>query len=447
MFIVKDRSQLTPEIVCAIVLQSAHCYTDVDLSDYEYSIDIDPNRPALHSSKDSTRPPTVNDLTIVHITDPHYDQNYQIGSWADCPETSCCRSDQPVPSNQSGDASIVAGRWGDYRKCDSSLEIVDNVYSQIRLQHQNISFVYFTGDIVDHGIWDTTELGNRRAITANNGAIDRSFAGIPIYPVLGNHEGQPVNIFAPSHAPRRFSTQWLYDFIADEWAKWLPASSIETVRFGGYYTTLVRPGLRVIGVNNNDCSTYNWWLLWDPQMPRAQLQWIHDQLLAAERAGEKVHMLAHTPSGDYSCFKVYGREYRRIVNRFWDTISGQFVGHTHADEFNIFYSPDDDGQAMNVMWNGGSTTAYSDINPNYRIYTVDPQEFQVNGHETWIYNLTLANENQQESPQWFKEYDFIEEYGVDNLSPLTLSELSEELARDAGKLRRVSREGKVGGYT
>lgn len=256
--------------------------------------------------------------------------------------------------------------------------------------------------------------------------------------MIGNHESHPVNLFAPSTVPERFSTQWLYTFLANEWAKWLPESALATVRLGGYYTILVKPGFRIITINNNDCYTYNWWLLYEPSFPRTQLQWLHDTLLAAEQAGEKVHILGHVPPGDSTCFKVYAREYRRIVERFWNTISAQFAGHTHADEFNIFYSRENANQALNVMWNGGSTTAFNDVNPNYRMYTMDQTTYQINTHETWIYNLTQANLTPNQNPTWYKEYDFQSEYGISNLSPASLSGLADTFARSPLKMQRVS---------
>jgi len=171
------------------------------------------------------------------------------------------------------------------------------------------------------------------------------------------------------------STQWLYDLLANEWSRWLPESTMATIRKGGYYTTLVRPGLRVIALNNQDCYTNNWWLMYDFAFPSVQLQWLHDTLLAAESANEKVHILKHIPSGEGSCFRVWSREYRRILDRFWNTISAQFNGHTHKDEFNVFYSLSQPNYAINVAWNGGSVTPYSNVNYNYRMYYADPQTY------------------------------------------------------------------------
>jgi sphingomyelin phosphodiesterase len=160
-----------------------------------------------------------------------------------------------------------------------------------------------------------------------------------------------------------------------QWRQSLPTTAIQTIRAGGFYTVLVRPGFRIIALNNNDCFTYNFWILHNPGHLAFQLQWFHNALLAAERAGEKVHVLAHIPSGHSACFKIWAREYRRIIDRFWNTIIAQFHGHTHNDEFNVFYSLGTPSFAINQAWNAGSSTAYSNVNPNYHVLTVDSESF------------------------------------------------------------------------
>jgi REP element-mobilizing transposase RayT len=106
-----------------------------------------------------------------------------------------------------------------------------------------------------------------------------------------------------------------------------------------------------------------------------QMQWLHDTLLAAERAGEYVHLLYHIPSGGGSCIRWWSREFRRVVERFHNTISAQFTGHSHVDEFNVFHAAGNTNFAINVNWNGGATTTFSNVNPNYIKYYVDTTMF------------------------------------------------------------------------
>ena len=155
---------------------------------------------------------------------------------------------------------------------------------------------------------------------------------------------------------------WLYEHLWSNWQRWLPAESKETVLKGGYYTVSPKPGFRVISLNNIDCYIYNWWIYFDGNATsQPQLNWLQTTLLAAEKANEYVHILAHIPSGDTDCWTVWAREYNRIVECYSHIISGSFGGHTHKDEMNLYYSQN--GYPMGIYWNGGSLTTYSFKDP------------------------------------------------------------------------------------
>lgn len=57
--------------------------------------------------------------------------------------------------------------------------------------------------------------------------------------------------------------------------------------------------------------------------------------------------------------------------RYESTITAQFFGHTHYDEFQLFYDIADLGRALSIAYIGPSVTPYSELNPGYRIYYVD----------------------------------------------------------------------------
>lgn len=165
--------------------------------------------------------------------------------------------------------------------------------------------------------------------------------------------------------------------LADAWLRhgWITPAAANTVRQGGYYTISVRPGFRVIVLNNNDCYTYNYWILYSVNEVRAQLQWLHDTLLAAEQNHERVHILKHIRNGGGSCTQFWQREYRRVIDRFHNIIGAQFNGHSHRVEQEVFYDSPTSQHAINVAWNGGSATAFVGVNPNYLVYSVDRMHY------------------------------------------------------------------------
>lgn len=152
---------------------------------------------------------------------------------------------------------------------------------------------------------------------------------------------------------------------------------------------------RIIAINNNDCYYFNFWNIYTTSTAKTMLQWLHDTLLAAERNYEWVHILMHIPMNDGSCYAFWQREFRRIIVRFQSIISGMFNGHTHYNEFNIFYAKSGCRNIpVNVAWNGGSITPFSyvrnpylsstlwflifrkfQLNPNFVMYTVDANRY------------------------------------------------------------------------
>lgn len=48
----------------------------------------------------------------------------------------------------------------------------------------------------------------------------------------------------------------------------------------------------------------------------------------------------------------------------------QFYGHTHADEFELFYDSDMRYRTTNIAYIGPSVTPYYGLNPTYRIYKI-----------------------------------------------------------------------------
>lgn len=180
----------------------------------------------------------------------------------------------------------------------------------------------------------------------------------------------PADVSEPS-----LSSRWLYEHVAELWKLKLPPDAIETVKKAGYYTTTIRPGLRLIAMNNNECAVFNWWLIYSVKSIRDQFQWLHDVLVSAEKVGEKVHILAHIPNGDEDYHQPCSREFRRIVDRFHQTISGHFNGHNEFFGFNIFHRSNDETSPVNLAWNGGSLASFSGVNRNYAVYDVDPKTY------------------------------------------------------------------------
>ncbi|XP_070500971.1 sphingomyelin phosphodiesterase-like [Chironomus tepperi] len=413
LFIVDSRPSLTANQMCSIVL-APDCGDPDPI--YDFTINVSPGLP-ITGPKTVFTPRNSNEMKILHFTDIHYDPNYLVGGQANCADPICCRRANGIAPNPED----RAGQWGDYRACGTPWQSVENAIRSAHAQHPDADMVYVTGDYVDHGIWETTQAGNTQIFDRLYAMFRTVFGNKPVFIVLGNHEANPTNQFAPPHiTDPSLSTHWLYQHAATAWSQWLPASTQTTIRRGGYYTALSPDSrLRIIGLNNNDCYNLNFWMMYSTDQIAEQLQWFHDTLLAAERAGEMVHVVTHMSSGS-SCSRWWSREYRRVIERFHRIIGAQFFGHSHQDDVVVFYARDQHTVAINAGWVGGTITTHSGHSPNYNVYYVDRVHYQVNEKESWSYNLNEANMNPATSPVWRMLYRFTEHFNIPNTSPASL---------------------------
>ncbi|XP_043271532.1 sphingomyelin phosphodiesterase-like [Venturia canescens] len=428
LFIVDQDQQIDPADVCGLGLQSEYCSTISDK--YNWQIEIDENPP-----NDIVPPDVEGDFKVLQLTDIHYDPVYEPYGNSQCGEPMCCRKGQ----NDTNTGDSVAGYWGDYNDCDLPWHALIDALVHMNSTHKDLSYIYFTGDLIDHGVWETTKEGNIESIKKSYKKMKETFPDIAIYPIIGNHEPHPLNVFAPNYIKdENFSTEWLYKLSSDLWIEygWLPESTRQTILQGGFYTVSPRRGHRIIALNNNVCYTFNWWLLLDPQDPSGQLRWLADTLLEAETNGEYVHILAHVPSGNRACYASWSRAYRKIVDRFAHIIKAQFNGHTHFDEFNVFYDLGNSSKPVNVAWNGGSLTTFTRLNPNYKVHTVESKTFEIIDIDTWIFNLTAANETPESRPEWYKSYSFKEEYNLEDLSVESLHKWIVDKSKNIWTLQR-----------
>ncbi|XP_059480867.1 sphingomyelin phosphodiesterase isoform X1 [Neocloeon triangulifer] len=423
---VLQRLALGPEEICGFVIGDA-C-GDVYNPYHEWKVSFPPVPkppivPPLVPPKAGT--PT---FKVLHLSDTHFDPYYQEGANAECSEPLCCRLTNGPPAN----AAAAAGRWGDYRKCDTPKRTVDSMLEHIKTTHPDIDYILWTGDLPPHDVWNQTRDENLSIIKQTVEQLSTTFPNVPIFPALGNHESVPVNSFPPPFVKKDLSIDWLYDEMDEQWRRWLPASTSPTVRKGAFYSVLVRPGFRVISLNMNNCNNKNWWLLLNSTDPGHELQWLIYELQAAEINKEKVHLIGHIPPGHSDCLKVWSRNYYNIINRYESTITAQFFGHTHFDEFELFYDSTDASRVTSIAYIGPSVTPYYDLNPGYRIYYVDADHAHttrmVLDHENWV--MSLKDANLYDYPIWYKLYSAKAAYKMNSLAPQEWDTLLDKFASE-----------------
>ncbi|XP_076130134.1 sphingomyelin phosphodiesterase [Alosa pseudoharengus] len=363
---------------------------------------------------------------VLFLTDIHWDREYAEGSSADCKDPLCCRNSSGLPSWK----HHGAGYWGTYSKCDLPLRTVENLMENVA-KDGPWDWVYWTGDIPAHNVWSQTRAQQLIELTTISRLIHKHLGpNVIVYPAVGNHESTPVNSFPPPFIHGNRSSHWLYDTMAEEWAVWLPPQALHTIRRAGFYTVQIQPGLRLVSLNMNFCARENYWLMVNSTDPADQLQWLVHILQESENKGEKVHIIGHIPPG--LCLASWSWNYYHIVNRYEGTITGQFFGHTHIDEFQMFYDEETMTRPLGVSYIAPSVTTFVNLNPGYRVYYVDgnyPDSSRfVLDHETYILNLTEANNRPNPAsplsaaapdpnPKWTLLYRASKAYGLTSLFP------------------------------
>ena len=347
---------------------------------------------------------------FVQFSDVHVDARYVPQTNTKCGTPLCCQAEYGP-----GDA----GKFGNYA-CDipelvllSALEFVASARST-----PPVDFLIFTGDNPPHNIWNQSRSQNLAASAAwaedTRAAFPSSF---PVYPAMGNHESYPCDQFEANH------TYWLYDALAQDWASWLDASAQAQVRTGGYYTALIRPGLRLISLNTMFCDLINFWLILNVSDPTGQLAFLSQTLAAAQDAGERVYLTGHIPWGNTGCLDDYAHEIELLVLKYADIIAGQFYGHTHHDSFQVWSTPAKIPAQLGFVC--PSLTTFTNINPSFRIYHYDRSTGNVLNYYQYQMNLTLANE--KGAIDWYLYYDAKETYGLVDMSPSSFYALAESM--------------------
>ncbi|KAF4511102.1 hypothetical protein G6O67_002932 [Ophiocordyceps sinensis] len=356
-------------------------------------------------------------LKIVHYSDIHVDTSYMPGSSTDCKKPICCR---PYTSaDEPGKSTSPAGPYGNH-KCDVPISLEQSMYEAINKVAPDAAFTIFTGDIVEHAVWNTTQSTNVDSIERAYSAMNKSLR--LVYGTAGNHEAHPADGFQPNAIGQ--ATQWVYSLLSKQWSYWIDSAAAENAAELGAYSVKydVEAKLRVISLNTNLYYRNNFWLYYnmEDRDPNLQFKWLVKELDAAEQAGDNVYIIGHMPFGDRGALHDGSNYLDQIVNRYSSTIAAMFFGHTHVDQFEVSYSDYKSRTAANalaVSYIAPSLTPTAGM-PSFRVYEVDPDTFGVLDATTYIADME-KEAFQTSGPVWTKLYSAKEAYGKALSPPVT----------------------------
>ncbi|EKM49763.1 uncharacterized protein PHACADRAFT_106798 [Phanerochaete carnosa HHB-10118-sp] len=348
---------------------------------------------------------------VIHISDVHIDRFYTLDSEANCTKPICCRNF----ADETGPPTEPAGPNGNSH-CDSPVTLADSMLEAAQRIGSTAKFTLFTGDVVEHTSWLVTKTEVTNDLEAFNAEMASKLKA-PVYPAIGNHDSVPSNAFPRNTTITSMDVQWVFDTQSAGWARWIGATAaLQEGHTSGSYSAVV-PGLnlRIISVNTQYWYKQNFWV-YDSNIqqpdPNGLLAFTVQELQAAEDAGQRAFIIGHIPMGKEDLLNDQSNYYDQITQRYKNTISAQFFGHSHKDQFEIAYSDYSNqtaSTATSIAFIAPALTPTSG-NPAFKIYDVDPDTFEIMDARVYITNISAPN-FQSSPPQWEFYYSARATYG------------------------------------
>ena len=218
--------------------------------------------------------------------------------------------------------------------------LVSSCLNMMASQQPAPDFIIISGDFVHFPERNATDLDAAHVLATIRQITDwvsDRFPSVPVLPCLGNHDFSPSNNW-----PDEQRAQWLYQPLAQMWARWLPQSSLASLAARGAYSAVFTQGskqLRVIAPNTNYWAWYNTMISWDSSVAERHWSWFAGEVEAAGAAGQRIWVVGHHPpigqSGGFMAddlWPLYSLRYTTVLQRHKQLLRGQFFGHEHYNE-------------------------------------------------------------------------------------------------------------------
>lgn len=372
-------------------------------------------------------------VKVLHLSDFHLDPRYSVSSEANCSTSFCCRTNVQNTALGANQISMPAPLYGAY-KCDTPYELATGALSAIGpltgvTDKDPFAFTIYTGDLVAH---DSQNQLSRAFVEYTELAVYDLFKRYipgPVFAALGNHDSNPEAIDGPHSLPGPLGQQFSYnyDHVAALWQQngWIDEKTASEARlhYAGY-SIKTHLGLRIITFNTDfwyRANFLNYINTTDPDVS-GTFKYMIQELQAAEDAGERVWIVGHVLSGwDGSNPLTNPTDlFYQIVERYSPhVIAGVFFGHTHEDQFYLFYAKNGTVQtranALTTAWVGPSVTPLTNLNSGFRMYEVDTGSFDVYEAYTWYADVNAFSglNSTTNGPTYRFEYSAREAYPVE----------------------------------
>ncbi|KIJ54050.1 hypothetical protein M422DRAFT_73723 [Sphaerobolus stellatus SS14] len=376
--------------------------------------------------------PSGQRLKVLHLSDFHLDPRYATGAEGNCTSGTCCRDNNPNTAFPDA-PSFPAPRFGTF-KCDTPYALALSALQAIPVlagtEKTGFAFTVYTGDLVSHD--PDNQLSRdyiRYTETVLYDLFKRQLGSGPVYAALGNHDSYNQAQDAPHSIGGQLASQfsWNYDHVADLWRNegWLSAGTVQQAKAHyGAYSVQRQDGLRIITLNTDLWYRANYfnYINLTTSDNSGMLRFLTDELQDAEDTGDRVWIIGHVLSGwdGTNPLENPTNLFYQIVDRFSPhVIANIFFGHTHEDQFSIFYSNNatniNAANAQTVAWIAPSITPLTNLNSGFRVYEVDSSTFNIIDASTWVSDVSTFPSLDHQikfGPAYAFEYSTREAYGA-----------------------------------
>ncbi|GFF32961.1 sphingomyelin phosphodiesterase 2 [Aspergillus udagawae] len=370
-------------------------------------------------------------VKVLHLSDFHLDPRYSVSSEGNCSSGLCCRNNN-FNSASRDQVLLPASAYGTF-KCDTPYDLGLAALQAIGpltgtgkgRDTDSLAWSLYTGDLVSH---DPVQEMSREYLeyteTSMFGMFKEYLTG-PVFAALGNHDTTPENINAPHNLPGPLGEQqsWNYEHVAGLWKHegWIDEKTAAEARthYGGY-SVKAHYGLRIIAFNTDFWYAKNYFNFINSTSPDNSgiFSWMIDELQKAEDAGERVWIIGHVLSGwdGSNPLPDPTNLFYQIVDRYSPhVIANIFFGHTHEDQFMIYYANNGTLQsadtALTTGWIMPSITPLTNLNSGFRMYEVDTGDFNIYEAYTFFSNVSDYPSLVEAGPTFQFEYSTRDTYG------------------------------------
>lgn len=134
-------------------------------------------------------------------------------------------------------------------------------------------------------------------------------------------------------------------------------------------------------------------------------------------------------------FQLSFQRYQNLIDKYVDSVRGQFYGHDHEDYVKILRTCDDQGKCegdpSSALYAGPSLTeGWPSENPAIRYYDYDRETGEIIDSHTYSMNITEANVKGLDEVEWYLEYSALKSYGMTDVSASSWSDALERMKSD-----------------